>query len=103
VCNLVPYIITFLTCYRVLIVTIRDFGLWPCPRCLIPKDDISKLGKEEDRRIRQELRRVDTVERQDRVNQARTNLYQNGYALSGDYVDGLLREESLVPTQVRRL
>jgi hypothetical protein len=84
-----------------MIATIRDYGLYPCPRCLIPKDEIFKIGREEDQRTREEQRRVDTVERQNRVNQARTDLYENGYALSGDHVDGALKKDSLVPTKVR--
>ena len=86
---------------RVLIATIRDNGLYPCPRCTIEKDEIFKLGRDEDRHARQELRRVDTVERQGRVDHARKNLYNEGYALTSDYVDGFLKEESLVPTKVR--
>ena len=30
--------------YRIMIATIRDFGLYPCPRCLIQKEDIYKLA-----------------------------------------------------------
>lgn len=84
-----------------MIATIRDFGLCPCPRCLIPKDEIFKIGREDDRCTREELRRVDTTERQARVEQARKNLYESGYALGGDHVDGFLKEGSLVPTKVR--
>ena len=85
---------------RVMIATIRDFGLYPCSRCTVRKEDIFKIGREEDRRARDELRRVDTVERRERVDQARKNLYEGGYALGGDYVNGLLKEDSLVPTKV---
>lgn len=84
-----------------MIATIRDFGLYPCPRCLVPKDEIFKIGRDDDRRTREELRRVDNAERQGRVEQARTNLYGSGYALSGDHVDGILKNGSLVPTKVR--
>lgn len=83
-----------------MVATIRDYGLYPCPRCLVPKDQIFKIGREDDRCIREELRRVDDVERQGRVDEARTNLYENGYALSGDKVDGALKDGSLVPTLV---
>ena len=87
--------------YRIMIATIRDFGLYPCPRCLIPKEEIPKIGTEDDRHTRKELQRADTTERQDRVQQVRRNLYENGYALTGDYVDGYLKEGSMVPTKVR--
>lgn len=83
-----------------MIATIRDFGLYPCPRCLVRKEDISKIGTEDDRHTREQLKRVDTIERQSRVEQARTNLYKSGYSLTGDNVDGVLKEHSLVPTKV---
>jgi hypothetical protein len=85
-----------------MIATIRDFGLYPCPRCLVAKDEIFKIGREDDRRTREESRRTDSIERQGRVEEARKNLYQNGYALSGDHVDGALKNGSLVPTKVRQ-
>ena len=85
-----------------MIATIRDYGLYPCPRCLIPKEDIFKIGREEDQCIREELRRVDTDEWQSQVTQARKNLYEKGYALTSEHVDGILKESSLVPTKVRR-
>ena len=91
-----------LTHSRVKIATIRNFGTFPCPRCLVPKDKIPEIGKEEDRRTRAELGRTDTVERQGLVDQARKNLYEHGYALSGDFVDGILKDSSLVPTRVRK-
>ena len=84
-----------------MIATIRDFGLYPCTRCLIPKDQIFKIGTDDDRHARQESRRVDTIERQGRVEGARTDLYENGYALSGDHVDGALKDGLLVPTKVK--
>ena len=89
--------------FRVKIATIRDFGMYPCPRCLVSKDKIPEIGKDEDRRTRVELGRTDTVERQGQVDQARKNLYEGGYALTGDYVDGILKGSSLVPTRVRQL
>jgi len=84
-----------------MIATIRDYGLNPCPRCLIPKDEIFKIGRDDDRCARVELRRVDTIERQGRVKRVRTDLYENGYALSGEHVDGALKDGSMVPTKVR--
>jgi hypothetical protein len=84
-----------------MIATIRDFGLYPCPWCLVRKEDISKLGTEDDRYTREQSRRADTVERQNRVEQAHTNLYKSGYSLAGDHVGGVLKEHSLVPTKVR--
>jgi hypothetical protein len=86
-----------------MIATIRDLGMYPCIRCLILKDEIPKLGMEEDRQTRERLRRVDSVERQARVEGARKNLYENGYAITADCVDGILKDGSLIPTKVGRL
>ena len=44
---------------------------------------------------------MDTIEQQGRVEGARTDLYENGYVLSGDHVDGALKDGLLVPTKVK--
>ena len=59
------------------------------------------MGREDDRKRREDLRRRDDAERRKKVDEARKNLYDKGYAISGDYVDGLLKGESMVPTLVR--
>lgn len=94
-----PYIRS-LDCSRTLIATIKDFGSCPCPRCLIPIDQIQAIGREEDRKLREESCRRDDAQRQKKVDDARRSLYDEGYAITGDHVDGLLKEESLVPTKV---
>lgn len=43
---------------------------------------------------------MDNLERQQRVMDARDKLYREGYVITGDHVDGVLKDESLVPTQV---
>ena len=72
----------------------------PCPRCLVSVDQIYTLGREEDRKRREELSRRDDNERRKKVDDARKSLYDEGYAITGDHVDGLLKDESLVPTKV---
>lgn len=85
---------------RTLIATIKDFGARPCPRCNISIDQICGLGREDDRQLREDLRREDNDDRQRKVDAARKSLYDEGFAITGDYVDGLLKDESLVPTKV---
>ena len=85
---------------RTLIAAIKDFGARPCPRCKISIDQIYALGREEDRKRREDSRREDDDERRKRVDAARKSLYDDGYAITGDHVDGLLKDESLVPTKV---
>ena len=85
---------------RTLIATIKDFGACPCPRCLVLINEIYALGRADDRKRREELHRQDNVERREKVDAARESLYNEGYAITGDHVDGVLKDESLVPTRV---
>lgn len=66
-------------------------------------NEVPGLGTQEDRALRVEKPRVDSLERQALVELARTNLYRHGYAITGDYVDGVLKELSYVPTVVSRV
>ena len=70
-------------------------------RCLVTMDNVPNLGTTEDRQARLEKQRVDSDEHQALVKEARKKLYDEGYAVDGEYVDGLLKDESLVPTEVR--
>lgn len=63
-------------------------------------DDVPNLGAIEDRQMRIEKLRVDSDGRQAKVREARKKLYDEGYAVDGENVDGLLKDESLVPTEV---
>jgi len=62
--------------------------------------EIPDLGTAEDRQKRVERSRVDSDEHQTLVKDARKKLYDEGYAVDGENVDGLLKGESLVPTEV---
>jgi len=59
------------------------------------------MGREDDRKRREDLCRRDNAERCEKVDEARKNLYNKGYAITGDHVDGLLKGKSMVPTLVR--
>jgi hypothetical protein len=83
-----------------LILSIKDFGACPCPRCLISINQIYALGREDDRKRREDSRGKDDTECRKKVDDARKSLYYEGYAITGDHVDGLLKDESLVPTKV---
>lgn len=67
---------------------------------MVSIDQIYALGREDDRKRREESCRKDDAERQKKVDDARKSLYNDGYAIAGDHVDGLLKDESLVPTKV---
>lgn len=82
--------------------TIRDMGGCPCPRCRRPKDALAAVGTRADREARETTARVDNEEHQRKVEEARTAIYDDGYVVNSEVVEGLLKPESLVPTQVRR-
>jgi len=64
-------------------------------------DEVPNLGTVEDRKICVEKQQVDSDEHQTCVKDARKKLYDEGYAVNGEHVDGFLKNESLVPTEVR--
>jgi hypothetical protein len=74
-------------------------GKFPCPKCLIPKDMLHKLGTPVDEELRRVFR-VDDEKRQEKINQARRLIYEQGYVVNSQRVDAILGEESLVPTNV---
>ncbi|KAJ3709521.1 hypothetical protein C8R42DRAFT_649336 [Lentinula raphanica] len=90
-----PRIFTYSADYpeKVLLATIRDKGLCPCPRCFIPKSHLNRLGV--DLRFRISQTRTFLI---NKVNQARRLIYTAGAAIGGKYVQDLLKESSSVPT-----
>jgi hypothetical protein len=67
--------------HRVLIATIRDMGLCPCPRCTIKKEDIGALGTTTDMESCQINVKCDDDNFRAIFQKARDNIYQGGYAL----------------------
>jgi len=63
-------------------------------------DKIPSLGTTEDCQMRVEKQRADSNEHQKLVEEARKKLYVEGYAVDGEHIDKLLKDESLVPTEV---
>jgi len=72
----------------------------PCPRCLILKSNIPRLGMEVDKKACQKLARVDSKEIQNTVNHARRLMFEDGTSISSVFIDRLLKPHSLVPTRV---
>ncbi|PPQ73255.1 hypothetical protein CVT24_009970 [Panaeolus cyanescens] len=85
---------------KVLLANIRFLGQCPCPRCKIKKEVIPALGTHVDsqRRTGRNVRE-DTTRRQDYVNIARRWIFNHGKGIKGADVEGLLKDESLVPTR----
>jgi hypothetical protein len=85
---------------RVLLATIRNLGGCPCPRCLIPKSRVQNLGLSLDMKQRQTLARIDDNSRKNKVATSRSIIYDSGYGVRSNYVENILKDQSLVPTPV---
>lgn len=82
---------------RVLLATIRDGGLCPCPRCLVEKSKLDCLGLRRDMTTRlAKARRVFT----DYVIWARNAIYRFAHPIGGKVVEMILKPYSAVPTVV---
>ncbi|KAI0645610.1 hypothetical protein C8Q79DRAFT_965394 [Trametes meyenii] len=83
---------------KVLLATVRDMGICPCPRCLIPKDMICELGTARDHEWRTTDARKDDTERQRAVLTARSYILKKGLGVNSTAVEAVLKSRSLVPT-----
>jgi hypothetical protein len=77
--------------------TIRDKGLCPCPRCLISKSKLDKLGLRRDILVRIKKPRKFMA---DMVESARKAIYNLANPIDGAAVNRLLKDFSGVPTEV---
>ena len=84
---------------RVLLATIRDKGLCPCPRCLVPKSKLYQMGTKHDIKFR--LKNVRSY-LFDYVQAARNVIYKSAAAITGTVVNRLLKAMSSVPTIVSK-
>ncbi|KAJ3925662.1 MAG: hypothetical protein NXY57DRAFT_1051654 [Lentinula lateritia] len=81
---------------KVLLATIRDKGICPCPRCLVQNDALDRMGLVRDIQIRTRNIRTYFV---NKVNRARHFIYSMGHPINGVHVENLLKETSSVPTE----
>ena len=79
---------------------IRENGLYPCHRCLIPKWAICRLGFPEDIAFRINSVRTFLA---DQVAKARNFIYKRAKPINGTDVEDQLKETSSVPTTVQYL
>ena len=82
---------------RVLLATIRDKGLCPCPRCLMPKSKLDQTGTKRDSKFRLQNARTYLF---NCVQIARNAIYNSAAAVAGAVVNRLLKATSSVPTMV---
>jgi hypothetical protein len=87
---------------RILLASIRNLGLCPCPRCLIPLSRAHCFGMARDTAQRTTMARVDNNTRQNKVHAARRLIYEKKYGVTAAAIEDLLKDESLVPTAVRQ-
>ncbi|KAJ3858791.1 hypothetical protein EV359DRAFT_75796 [Lentinula novae-zelandiae] len=96
-----PHFFTYSADYpeKVLLATIRDKGICPCPRCLVQKDALDQMGLVRDIQICTRNIRTYFV---NKVNRARHFIYSMGHPINGVHVENLLKESSSVPTEVNQ-
>jgi hypothetical protein len=73
----------------------------PCLQCLALKSKIHRLGMKSDIRDRQKLVRVDSETRRNKVELARTLIFQKGLVITSDRIKDILDGGSLTLTRVR--
>ncbi|KAG1857827.1 hypothetical protein F4604DRAFT_1931350 [Suillus subluteus] len=96
-CRFYPRIFTYSADYpeKVLVVTIRQLGGCPCPRCLIPIARLRNLGMSRDRQQHSTLARSNASRNQP-VATARSLVYEQNYGVDSTAVELLLKPESWV-------
>jgi len=76
----------------------RNKGLCPCPRCLVPKSNLDQTGTKRDNSFRFKNVRTYLF---GCVQIARNAIYKSAAAIAGTVVDRLLKATSSVPTLVK--
>ncbi|KAF9038247.1 hypothetical protein BJ165DRAFT_1532122 [Panaeolus papilionaceus] len=91
-----PRLFTYSADYpeKVLLATIRDKGMCPCPRCLVQSDKLDQLGTREDTDKRGQHRTYQA----NKVEKARVFIYKKAKPINGVDVEALLKKFSGVPT-----
>lgn len=75
----------------------RNNGISPCHRCLVAKEDLSRLGAPSD--VERNLPRSESVAKS-AVDEAWKEIFEEGYAVDTAKVEDRLKPLSLVPTLV---
>ncbi|KAG6905478.1 hypothetical protein DXG01_002467 [Tephrocybe rancida] len=99
-----PRIFTYSADYpeKILIASIRNQGLCPCPRCLTAKTELSHLGTEVDQENRIALRRIDNEDHRLKMAKATSYIYDSKkqFAINGSVIEKLLKDQSLVAVPI---
>ncbi|KIJ23071.1 hypothetical protein M422DRAFT_276426 [Sphaerobolus stellatus SS14] len=84
---------------KVLLATIRDGGNCLCPRCLVEKSKVPLLGSVLDMGTRVKQARIASHELAYDISSAQRIIYEDGYVVNSKVMDGILKEQSYVPTE----
>nr|GAT50466.1 predicted protein [Mycena chlorophos] len=93
-----PRFLTYSADYpeKILLATIKSLGGCPCPRCFVRKAQIAETGTVNDMKRRQAIR-VDDEHRRSVIESARKAIFEQGSAIDGTTIKGMLQEKSWVP------
>ena len=86
--------------YRMLMTCLKYLSSCPCPRCLLLRTKISRIGSKSDTRDRLKLVRVDSETRRKRVDLARRLLFEKGVNITSTRIKDILEGGSLTLTRV---
>jgi len=85
---------------RIILASIQDKGICPCPQCLVLKSTIRNLGTTNDCRLHETLLWSDNPKRRSEISSARRIIYEENYMVNSAAVEKILKQESLVPNLV---
>ena len=85
---------------RIALAAVRNHALSPCPRCLIPKTELYRLGMRLDAKRRKTWARMDNSDRQSRIEGALKWIHECAGAIAGPVVEEKLKAQSLVAIEV---
>lgn len=66
----------------------------------MPMNKVHNLGTKTDMKQRKNLERIDDQDRRDKINTARSIIYEQNYAVKNDASEAILKDESYVATKV---
>ncbi|KAL0577345.1 hypothetical protein V5O48_004644 [Marasmius crinis-equi] len=84
---------------KVMLVCIKYLATHPCPLCLCEKDNVPWLGTRKNMKDHVSLAREDTEDLRQAIHDARTLIFEGGYAVASDKVKQRLDPYSALPTQ----
>lgn len=77
----------------------KFLGNCPCPRCLVAKGKIYKLGSRMDQWVRNKKTRIDDEARRWSIENVRKAIFEFGRSILSKAVEGVIGAKSLVPTR----